>query len=116
MFGSKAMMTQSGGFGGCNQLNATSRSRTIRMDFNSDGVVALGDVWREFRARKIDERVGDSRPAAVDSEVERHVWSEVRKEFDPEVGSRMEASAGAGEEEAEEGNILDSGTTQNPID
>jgi hypothetical protein len=88
----------------------------IVMNFDSDAIITLGELRRDFRTREIKERISRiSGPATVNFEMETHVGSKLREQLDPNISAIMEASAGPRKEQPEESDVLRNHTAENPI-
>jgi hypothetical protein len=89
----------------------------VGMHFGGDAVVGLRYLISDFGTSKVGERViGVGGPATAHLEMESHVRSELREQLQFQISIGMEASASAGQEEANAGNVMGGGAAKNPVE
>jgi hypothetical protein len=89
----------------------------VGMHFGGDAVVGLRYLISDFGTSKVGERViGVGGPVTAHLEMESHVRSELREQLQFQISIGMEASASAGQEEANAGNVMGGGAAKNPVE
>jgi hypothetical protein len=98
-------MAKAGGFGDSDELTGSQRSWAIRVDFDGDDLVGLGNERGDLRTSEIFHRRIAGGPTSMWLEVLQHIGSELWDELGTHVGARMKAGGGTSEKSTHVGDV-----------